>query len=171
MMPEDEKALTIARRTKTNLDFIYQAKKDGKKVEEVTQLINSMLGMLICLREKYFHGRSVTWDDVCQHSLKTIYVSANKREKESDVWEPYQPSFSQLITCLRHAFAHNCFSLVGDESQPRGKREIVGLKIWNTPTGRDYKTWKTQLTINELRDIAYLFIDYLEKTHGHELAA
>lgn len=129
-----------------------------------------MLGMLICLREEYFHGQSVTWDDVRRRGLEPLNISAQKRNNNADIWKAYQPSFSQLITHLRHAFAHNCFSLVGDESQPRGKREIVGLKVWNTPTGKQYKTWKANLTIDELKDIAYLFIDYLEKTRGHELA-
>jgi hypothetical protein len=171
MMPDDEKALTIARRTRKNLDFIYTAKAQGEDVEEVTQLLNSMLGMLICLREEYFHGQSVTWDDVRRHNLEPVHISAQKRKDDTDRWEIFQPSFSQLITHLRHSFAHNCFSLVGDESQPRGKREIVGLEVWNTPTGKQYKTWEANLTIDELKDIAYLFIDYLEKTRGRELAA
>lgn len=171
MMPDDEKAITIARRTRKNLDFIYSAKAQGADVEEVTQLLNSMLGMLICLREEYFHGRTVTWDDVRHHNLQPVSVSAQKRDDDAEIWNAYQPSFSQLITCLRHAFAHNCFSLVGDKSQPRGNREIVGLEVWNTPTGKKYKTWQANLTIDELKAIAYLFIDYLEKSRGHELAA
>ncbi len=171
MMPDEEKAITIARRTRKNLDFIYAAKAQGADVEEVTQLLNSMLGMLISLREEYFRGKSVTWDNVRHHNLQTVHISAQKRNDDADTWESYDPSFSQLITCLRHAFAHNCFSLVGNESQPRGKREIVGLEVWNTPKGGKYHTWKANLTIDDLKAIAYLFIDYLEKTLGHELAA
>jgi hypothetical protein len=33
MMPDDEKALTIARRTRKNLDFIYTAKAQGEDVK------------------------------------------------------------------------------------------------------------------------------------------
>lgn len=171
MMPEDEKALTIARRTRKNLDFIYAAKAQGADVEEVTQLLNSMLGMLICLREEYFHGQSVTWDDVRLHNLDPISISAQKRSDTSSEWERYKPSFSQLITRLRHAFAHNCFSFIGEKTQPRAGREIIGLKVWNTPTGANDEIWKACLRIDELKAIAYLFIDYLETTRGHELAA
>ncbi|MBV6436815.1 MAG: hypothetical protein AELANPGJ_02087 [Anaerolineae bacterium] len=96
MMPDDEKAITIARRTRKNLDFIYSAKAQGADVEEVTQLLNSMLGMLICLREEYFHGRTVTWDDVRHHNLHPVSVSAQKRNDDADIWNAYQPSFSQL---------------------------------------------------------------------------
>lgn len=171
MMPDDEKALTIARRTRKNLDFIDRAKAQGEDVEEVTQLLNSMLGMLICLREEYFHGKSVTWDDVRQHGLEPLNISAQERNKEEDAWKHDQPSFSQLITHLRHSFAHNCFLLVGDKSQPHGKREIVGLVVWNTPSDKKFKNWEANVTIDQLRKIAYLFIEYLEKTRGHELAA
>jgi len=74
MNPEDNKALVIAQRSRKNLDFIYTHKKKGADVEEFTQLLNSMLGMLICLREEYFKGREVTWDEVEEYGLKPIYV-------------------------------------------------------------------------------------------------
>lgn len=45
--PKKEKTLEIAQRTRKNLEFIYNAKRQGKDVEEFTQLLNSMLGMLI----------------------------------------------------------------------------------------------------------------------------
>ena len=64
MMPEDRVALTIARRTKKNLHYIYERKNDPS-VEEFTQLINSMLGIVISLREEYFYGQDpVTWNDI-----------------------------------------------------------------------------------------------------------
>ena len=47
MNPEDEKTLTIARRTRKNLEYIYNAKARKEDVEEFTQLLNSMLGMVI----------------------------------------------------------------------------------------------------------------------------
>jgi len=74
MNPGDKKALVIARRSRKNLDFIYAHKKQGANVEEFTQLLNSMLGMLICLREEYFKGREVTWDKVQEYDLQPIPI-------------------------------------------------------------------------------------------------
>ncbi len=59
MAPEDEKTLTIARRTKKNLDFVYLKKLEGENVEEFTQLLNSTFGILICLREDFIKGDNV----------------------------------------------------------------------------------------------------------------
>jgi hypothetical protein len=171
MMPDDEKALTIARRTRKNLDFIYTAKAQGADVEEVTQLLNSMLGMLICLREEYFHGKSVTWNDVQNMGLIPVSVKTSARTRQHDPMSLESNSFSQLITHLRHAFAHNNFELVGNRSKPKSQQEIIGFVVWNMPTsGPKFRTWQAELSVDELKDIAYLFIAYLEKTRGHELA-
>ena len=75
MNPGHMKALIIAQRSRTNLDFIYEQKQKGEKVEEFTQLLNSMLGMLICLREEYFKGQDeVTWDAVRKQGLEPIFI-------------------------------------------------------------------------------------------------
>ncbi len=68
--PKDEKTLEIARRTRKNLEFIYSANQQGKDVEEFTQLLNSMLGMLISLREDYFRGSDIGWQRVQDLGLK-----------------------------------------------------------------------------------------------------
>ena len=71
MRPEDERTLIIAQRTKKNLDFIYKKKEEGKDVEEFTQLLNSMLGTVINLREDYFKGRDISWDNVKALNLQS----------------------------------------------------------------------------------------------------
>jgi hypothetical protein len=83
--PGDKKALEIARRSRKNLNFIYAQKRAGADVEEFTQLLNSMLGMLICLREEYFKGRVVAWDVVRQYGLEPIHV-------RDDLSTPISPS-------------------------------------------------------------------------------
>lgn len=154
---EDQQLLTIARRTKKNLEFIYEQKHQGEDVEEFTQLLNSMLGMLVALREEYFKGREVTWDKVEEQML---LVSDRVRRKGV--------SFSKVITRLRNAFAHGNYELLGYP-------EITGIRAWNIPHGKanlpENRNWKDDFTEDELKEIAYLFIGYLEKTRGHELRA
>lgn len=164
MLPEDEKALTIARRTRKNLDFMYASKAKGDDVEEFTHLLNSMLGMLICLREEYFKERCVTWKDVEQRGLKSVYITSSPPTQESPNLKQHK-NFSQLITKARHAFSHNNFDLQGDD-----QRRITGVLVWNIEVGKENKaenrTWEASISEQQLRNLAYLFIDYVEHNVG-----
>ena len=166
MNPGDRKALVIARRSRKNLDFIYAQKQQNADVEEFTQLLNSMLGMLVCLREEYFKGEEVTWDRVDEYGLKRIPIEGDAPCTISPNLK-HSETFSKLISNLRHAFAHNCFELVGDP--------ITGLKVWNVPPGKENKPeeriWQAELSEQQLKEVATLFIDFLEKKHGDQLAA
>lgn len=164
MNPGDEKALIIAQRSRKNLNFIYTHKKQGADVEEFTQLLNSMLGMLICLREEYFKGRAVAWDEVNRYRLQPVCINEDGPTQVSPRLQPGK-TFSDLISHLRHAFAHNCFELVGNP--------ITRVKVWNIPPGQadlpKNRIWQAELSEQQLLQIANLFIDFLEKEHGHEL--
>ncbi|MHC4352447.1 MAG: HEPN family nuclease [Planctomycetota bacterium] len=166
MNPGDKKALVIARRSRKNLDFIYSQKQQGADVEEFTQLLNSMLGMLVCLREEYFRGEEVTWKRVEEYGLKPIRIEGDAPSKLSPNLKQSK-TFSRLISNLRHAFAHNCFELVGNP--------ITGVKVWNVPAGNENKcknrNWQANLSEEQLREVATLFIDFLEKKHGQDLPA
>jgi hypothetical protein len=162
MNPGDEKTLTIARRSRKNLEFIYEQKHKGADVEEFTQLLNSMLGMLICLREDYFKGRKVTWEEVESKGLQRVAI----QETKPHVFSPELKTsnmFSKLISNMRHAFAHNNFELLG-------RPEITGVKVWNNTAkkskGRRWRTWEAELSEEQLKALAYLFIDYLEAELG-----
>lgn len=175
MMPDDEKALEIARRTRKNLALIYRLKEAGEDVEEFTQLLNSMSGMLVALREEYFFGKTVEWSDVVRVGLQPITV-ADKVNTTAQPKLEQARSFSQLITRLRHAFAHGNYELLGDSGVPRGNQQITGIRVWNVPydtaskdrSKPEFRIWEAELTEQQLKDIAYLFIDYLEKTRGFE---
>ena len=165
MNPGDRKALVIARRSRKNLDFIYAQKQQKADVEEFTQLLNSMLGMLVCLREEYFKGQEVTWDNVKTYGLKPIPIEGDASNTTSPNLK-HSKTFSRLISNLRHAFAHNCFELVGNP--------ITGVRVWNVPTGQENKpenrAWQAELSEEQLKEVATLFIDFLERKHGQELA-
>ena len=163
MNPGDKKTLVIARRSRKNLDFISAQRKKGADVEEFTQLLNSMLGMLICLREEYFKGREVTWDRVKEYGLPRISVEGDAPTQTTPKLG-HSKTFSKLISNLRHGFAHNCFELVGNP--------ITGVRIWNIPNGEDNlpvnRSWQTELSEQQLRQIADLFVDFIEKELGGE---
>lgn len=162
--PKKEKTLEIAQRTRKNLEFIYNAKRQGKDVEEFTQLLNSMLGMLISLREDYFKGSHITWQQVKDVGLSSWSPSLEIAGKTANTDSPKLQqinSFSQLISRLRNAFAHNCFELISDNNL------IIGVKVWNIPTGGlnipEDRVWEAEILEAELKGLAYLFVEYLEK--------
>ena len=170
MNPEDEKTLTIARRTRKNLEYIYKRKSEKEDVEEFTQLLNSMLGMVIGLREDYFKGSYVSWDDVEKSGLlqgkdNLKNITGKTASLESSGLQQVN-SFNQLVAKLRHAFAHNCFELIADKKS----KEITGITVWNVPTGQDGKPinriWEADISEHDLKDLAYLIVEYIEKELG-----
>ena len=167
--PKQDKTLEIAQRTRKNLEFIYAAKEQGKDVEEFTQLLNSMLGMVISLREDYFKKSEITWTDVMEMSLESwgqrLQIEGNLPTYASPKLKPVG-TFSGLMTRLRNAFAHSCFDLVigYDEND---KAKIIGVTVWNIPPKADYihenRVWEAEIMEEELKGLAYLFVEYLEK--------
>lgn len=182
MIPPDQVMLTLARRTKVNLDYIYARKASGD-VFEFTQLVNSMLSLVISMRAEYFSERKeVTWKDVFEtvENLETILIDGltkadiqiggDTSNTDSPDLNPVA-TFNELINMVRNGFAHCCFEVIGDQNQ-----EIKGLMIWNVRREeyrleKEKRTWQAYISEAQLRAIAYLFIAYLEADRGHELAA
>ncbi|WP_224961814.1 HEPN family nuclease [Geomonas subterranea] len=164
MLPEDKQALTIAKRTLKNLNFVYESKQKGNDVEEFTQLLNSMLGMIISLREEYFKGRVVAWEVLEQYKLKKIDIKAKMPDTASPNLTTHT-TFSQLIANIRHGFSHNCFLLVGNKDNV-----ISGITIWNIPFGKENATrnrcWEVTMTEEELKGLATLFVSFISKDLG-----
>lgn len=161
MMPDEEKTLAIAKRTKKNLDFVYESKIKGADVDEFTHLLNSMLCMVVCLREEYFKERCVTWDDLIAKGLSTIDIVAVNANADSPKLKLHN-NFSQLITHVRNGFSHNCFSLNGDTDG-----NIVGVTIWNIPPNKtntcENRSWQATISEEQLKELAHLFISYICK--------
>lgn len=146
MRIQDEKTLEVALRTRANLEFMDEQRRQGAEVYEFTQLLNSMLGMIICVREDYFkapRGSSepaVTWQNLEEADL---HISPSIREKAS--------AFSTLISNLRNGLAHNGYDFLVSDG------EIAGIKV------KTNKGWSADFSEDELREIANLAVDYLER--------
>ena len=179
MMPKDveKEILTIAVRTQKNLEYIYKSKCEGADVEEFTQLLNSMLGMVISLREDYFKGECVSWEDVekeipeelnGQINLDALKeITGKPSNQKSPNLEPSSTSFSRLITKLRHAFAHRNFNLIPNESGEK----ISGVTVWNNcqikrteVENLPDRIWEADILEEQLKDLAYLIVAYVLHT-------
>ena len=147
MMYEDVVA-DFAWRTQQNLRAIETAEQNGACVFETTQLINSMLGLLVFPREEFV-------DRIPKTPLSQL---------RSEGWPVprVRPGFAQasdlaeLVRYLRNAISH--FNL---KFQRDSQSRISGVRVWNTRCGE--KTWEADLQLDELRGIAEHFTELLVK--------
>jgi HEPN pEK499 p136 len=174
MEPEDEDTLTIARRTRKNLEYVYKRESEGADVEEFTQLLNSMLGIVISLREDYFKCSSISWKYVEDQGLlegrQGLATNTGKPASPESPDLEQVDSFSQLITRLRHSFAHHWFKLILDNRSDGKPRIITGITVWNIKRQHDnkprYREWEAEFSEADLKRLAFLLIEYLEREFG-----
>ena len=138
----------FAERTRANLRAIECLKVGGFEVYETTQLVNSMLGLLVFPREEFV-------DQVPDTPLAHLVAAGWPRPKTSPNF-PEVTDLRQLIRYLRNAIAHFNVEFLSDVQQ-----QVVGLRVWNTPPNRDVKNWEAELRVTELRQIAENFTDLI----------
>lgn len=152
MMYEDVVA-DFAHRTRRNLRAIESLQAEGADVFEATQLINSMLGLLVFPREEFVAR------------IPRIPLSA----LEAEGWPvpTMRPGFAaaadlaELVRYLRNAISHFNIEFIGD-----GQGQIRTVRLWNKDRAGT-KTWEADLGLRELRGISDRFIDLLLEQSRH----
>lgn len=136
----------FARRTRKNLEVIDRLHAEGRQVYEVTQLVNSTLGLLVFPQQEYVDQIPHTPLDELRRDGWPIPKVTGRFEQVRDL--------NQLIRYLRNAITHFNIKFIGD-----GQNEIEVLRVWNEDRGR--KTWEAVLSVSDLRGIAERFIEFL----------
>jgi len=156
-MEYQELVRDFADRTKKNLDLLRDLQLQNPEAEifEVTQLMNSMLGLLV----------------FPQQSFVTKIPNVPLSQLRESGWPiprimgeyPQVKDLNQLVRYLRNAIAHFNIRFMVDE-----KRQISGLQFWNTRERRmkggkrrEEITWKAELSLDEIETITYRFIDLM----------
>lgn len=154
----------FALRTRKNLEALEKYQSEGAEVFEATQLINSMLGLLIFPQQKYVSSiPKASIEDLQRDGWVVPKVRGSFRQV-SDL--------NQLIRYLRNAIAHFNVEFIGD-----GQNQIALLKLWNmTPVYKngkkqrkpdgsiiEKKNWEAELSLDDLRKITNKFIDLILK--------
>ena len=154
----------FAKRTRINLNIFRRIQKDHQEIieqyrkedpqtdmYEVTQLINSLLGLLVFPREE-FVGKIPykTIKELIKEGwpiprIKGHYTQAN--------------NLNQLVRYLRNAIAHCNVKFNSDKN-----KKITGLELWNEDMQTKVITWHAELTIDEIDIIGHKFIDLILKT-------
>ena len=136
----------FAERTGKNLHMIEQLQAEGREAYEVTQLVNSMLGLLVFPQQQYVNRIPET----PLEELKRDGWPVPKCRIGPDQVQ----NLNQLIRYLRNAIAHFNIEFIGDN-----RNQLELLKVWNNRGG--VKTWEAELTVSDLRGIAKRFIELL----------
>ena len=149
-MNYDHEALLadFAKRTLHNLRLIreIESTQPRRKAFEVTQLINSLLGLLVFPKENYLDQiPDKTIDELKAEGWPIPEVSAGYHQAKS---------LKDFLRLMRNGVAH--FNI---EFLPGRRNEIIGIKIWNKRNG--VKTWEAELTLEEIEIIALRFISLL----------
>ena len=136
----------FAERTKKNLHTIERLRAEGEEVYESTQLINSMLGLLVFPREEFIHRIPETpFAELVRNGWPAPKVRDGFRQATD---------LRQLVRYMRNAIAHFNMVFLADE-----ERKITGVRLWNTRQGQ--RDWEAELTLEDLREIADRFIQLL----------
>lgn len=141
----DESYLSFARRTKRNLEFIQQSSGDSTlKIYEVTQLVNSLLGLLL-------FPRSYTWGSFRSYRLNRLDPQQwpNLTNQSTSLDKLPIPHLERVLREMRNAVAHNDIRFIADRNNEIER--IVFRNINSKNTDNPYREWVLELTLPELR--------------------
>ncbi len=137
-------------RTEKNLRAIEKLSQEGESVYEVTQLINSLLGLLVYPRERFFETiPEITWETMIKQGWP---LPSGEKAQVSDL--------KQLIRYMRNAVAHFNIELITDEN------EIEGIRFKNYPPpakDRERRIWIGEYRIEPLKRFVDMFLALISK--------
>jgi hypothetical protein len=137
---DDSVVKDFAQRTLDNLLFIESNKKQ-RNVYEVTQLINSMLGLLVFPKEEF-------WDTISPIPLSEI-PSIQKLVIRRDTYEEPCDDLKILIRHIRNSVSHFSLEFRND------KNYISGIEMRDEYKGQE---WRAEISIFDLRDFVVWFV-------------
>ena len=131
-------------RTQKNLIAIECLKEKGGEVYEVTQLLNSMLGLLIFPKERRLYEKiqPKSWDTMVEEGWP---LPSGDNAHVSDLEE--------LIRHMRNAVAHCKFNLTTDHD------EISSIEFRDIPS-----LWTGVYDVASLRKFVYMFLDHIQSS-------
>lgn len=138
----------FAQRTRHNLDVIRACQAQGEEVYEATQLINSMLGLLVLPKEHYYNNIPTT----PLEQLRTDGWPAPVLDGEFKS----PKHLRDLVRLLRNSVAHFNVEFVA----PTG--EIEGVILSNKCNCGNV-TWRASLSLDDLEQITSKFVDLIRK--------
>lgn len=135
----------VATRTRTNLFYIEAAEKRGEEVYETTQLINSLLGMLVFVQQT--ESLPSTQLSELPGFPELEFVRGEKRTR----------NFSSFVEFCRHAIAHGHV-----EPEANGENDkITHLVLKNRLNDSTPFIWIVRCSVEDIRGIALYIVKYI----------
>tara|TARA_A100000171_G_scaffold53021_1_gene75472 strand:+ start:1217 stop:1681 length:465 start_codon:yes stop_codon:yes gene_type:complete len=139
----------FADRTRSNLQLVRERAESGGKAYEVTQLINSMLGLLVFPQQRYYQNvPKWTMEQLRQKGWPEPVLTG-------DIGKPND--LQELFRYLRNGITH--FNMKFTDSGG----VLDGVVIWNHEGGssKNPKNWQVTLHLDELADITDRFVQLM----------
>lgn len=143
----------FAERTRKNLEYIERACKEGADVHVVTQLANSLLGLIVFPWEREIQKRikEITLD-VPAWSFGEL-MKDGKRDSET---------LGGLVRHLRNAVAHGHLSFSSESRKP----DEVKIEFWDGKDRDSHRDWVAMISSANLREFCLHFIHEVVETVG-----
>ena len=151
-------AIEIARRTQRNLQYIkaeFDREGEDSPIHVVTQLVNSLLGMVVLPREQYLEVRNEATN------LKSL-AAQGWPEWNIAKWSVETKTLGQLSWHIRNAAAHGRITFSSDS------RYLHEVKITVKDSGDQGVSinWHAEIRGDELYDLCMRFAEHVEETIG-----
>ena len=146
-------ALGFAHRSRKNLAFIEKAYSDNADVHVVTQLVLSMLGLVIFPMERNLVARleKLTLQDLDSRGWPSWTVELGTCG-----------TLEELARHIRNAVAHGHIAFDSDDRDIANVR--VRIEDFKPKGNRPY--WRGSIAAIDLRSFCYRFIELIEQTIG-----
>jgi hypothetical protein len=156
--PEESRnrALGFAQRTRKNLKRIEEALEDQEDVHVITQLVNSMLGLIVHPWEKK------QWNEIFERvKEQRLDMLVENGWPQFQVTRGKCKTLGQLVRYLRNAVAHGHMTFNSDS---RGINEVA-IHLENFPNKNSPEpNWCADIRAQDLRGFCLQFVDLLEET-------
>lgn len=160
MLEPRNKAMGIEKRTMINLEFVREAfdnspDKANAPVHIVTQIVNSLLGLLIL---PYERGYALLEDDT---ELKELYAQGWPRW-DITKFPPMEPqTLGKLAWHLRNAASHGRYHFSSDSRDPRQ----VTITVKDKPMGKNRPiNWRASIRAEKLYIFCQCLSNYMDPT-------
>jgi hypothetical protein len=146
----------FAQRVRKNLDFIIKMRGDGEDVHEVTELVTSLLGIII-----------FPWEAKALQELEKLPLS----ELEAEGWPRWDilldekgdtKTLGKLTRHLRNAASHRRLRFSSDHREMH--RVVIQFEDTSKPTAQP--NWRTKINAADLKEFCDRFTKRLEDLVG-----
>lgn len=144
-------------RTKHNLELYKKHNQDKSQGFdfEVTQLINSFLGLIVFVKEKGIKNNQ-DLNDFLTNNQPEIWDYKYKNKK-TDVCEDETQSFKNYLRHLRNAIAHSNLETISEEKSSCEYAEIVKIEFKDESNCKKHQNiFKATLTIEQIENLIEL---------------